>query len=431
MPVIRSFFRTLAVLAFTLPALAATPITGVVTNKTTNKPSAGDTVTLVRLAQGMQDATHTTTDAHGRYTLEVPDDGIHLVRVTHEKANYFQPATPGTTTINIDVYEASEHVEGVSTTVEEMHVEADASELHIVEVLEVTNTSSPAMTQFGPKGFDFYLPPGASVIRAGAMRDQLPVPATAVPVGDPGHYTFLFPIRPGETQFGIIYSMPYTGSVTLTPKLTTPVNTLAIVLPKSIKFTPSAGAPYTLSPGNGAPTNTYMVQNASPSQPLNFSLSGTGSLPRDSEGAGAQGQAQGGQPGQSVAATDNTAPGKGLDNPLDPEGNRDPWAKYKYWILTGLALLLAAGAGILLRKPAGLSGLSTTIPPLPNPGAPVHVPVDQLTALMGALKEELFALETDHLQQRISDTEYAEIKAALELVLKRALARSPQAGARS
>jgi len=44
--------------------------------------------------------------------------------------------------------------------------------------------------------------------------------------------------------------------------------------------------------------------------------------------------------------------------------------------------------------------------------------------LLQALKEEMFALETDHLQQRISDEDYVAQKAALELVLRRALQRS-------
>ena len=35
----------------------------------------------------------------------------------------------------------------------------------------------------------------------------------------------------------------------------------------------------------------------------------------------------------------------------------------------------------------------------------------------------MFALETDHLQQRISDEDYVAQKAALELVLRRALQR--------
>jgi hypothetical protein len=39
------------------------------------------------------------------------------------------------------------------------------------------------------------------------------------------------------------------------------------------------------------------------------------------------------------------------------------------------------------------------------------------------MKEELFALETDRLQGRLSETEYLEQKAALEVVLRRALLR--------
>jgi hypothetical protein len=43
---------------------------------------------------------------------------------------------------------------------------------------------------------------------------------------------------------------------------------------------------------------------------------------------------------------------------------------------------------------------------------------------LAALKEELFAIETDKLQGRLSEAEYAEQKAALEVVLRRALQRS-------
>lgn len=42
---------------------------------------------------------------------------------------------------------------------------------------------------------------------------------------------------------------------------------------------------------------------------------------------------------------------------------------------------------------------------------------------MTGLKEELFALETERLEGKLSDAEYAEQKAALEQVLKRALGR--------
>jgi hypothetical protein len=44
-------------------------------------------------------------------------------------------------------------------------------------------------------------------------------------------------------------------------------------------------------------------------------------------------------------------------------------------------------------------------------------------ALLAALKEELFAVETDKLQGRLTEEEYTEQKSALEVVLRRALVR--------
>jgi len=43
--------------------------------------------------------------------------------------------------------------------------------------------------------------------------------------------------------------------------------------------------------------------------------------------------------------------------------------------------------------------------------------------LMQVLKEELFGLETDRLQGHLSEADYAQNKAAIELILRRALQR--------
>jgi 5-hydroxyisourate hydrolase-like protein (transthyretin family) len=417
MPSLPCLIRRFAAFVLTLTAgaaFAAAPITGVVTNKTTGKPSAGDEVTLLRLAQGMQEAGHTKTDARGRFTLQVDDDGMHVIRVTHDKATYFHAMTPGSNTADIDVYDSAPAVDGVTDAVLEYHLEAANGELHAVEIMQILNKSTPARTQFGPDGFQFYLPPNAVITRTGAITDQgMPIQTAAVPVGDPGHFKFLFPIRPGETQFGIIFTLPYSGSLKLTPKLAMPVNTFAVLVPKSMKIVPGAGSPLQLAPpdSNNPNADTYIAQNVSPSQPLEFTVSGLGQLPRDAE-------QQPSNDGSTVAATDNKMPGKGLDNPLDPNGERDVWGKYKLWILFGLAALLVIAAGFLLRKPA------TSVVALA--AAPVE-PATQSSRLLASLKEEMFSLETDRLQNRISDSDYAAQKAALELILRRALERSQPA----
>ena len=419
--------RFLAALALALPlaASAATPITGTVTNRTTNKPSAGDDVVLIRLAQGMQESTRTTTDARGHYTLQVPDDGLHLVRVTHDKANYFKPAPAGTTSVDLDVYNAAAHVAGVSTEATVMRVQTDpgGNNLKVVENFFVKNDSSPPLAQFSNQPFDFYLPDGAVVEGSAALAPGgMPVQATPVPLPEKGHFTFLFPIRPGETRFQVSYHVPYSGRLEIDPKVTGPTDTVAVMLPKAMTFAARSGSTY--SPVNDeVNAQTFVARSVSAGTPLSFVLTGTGQMPRDTEGAD-QGSAQGGgdPSGAPVAATDNTAPGKGLDNPLDPEGNREPLSKYKWWILGSLALLLVAAAGVMLRKPTGAPG-TTTAPETLASTLPVP-PHTQNTQLLTVLKEEIFALETEKLQGKLTESEYTQTKAALELILGRALNRS-------
>jgi 5-hydroxyisourate hydrolase-like protein (transthyretin family) len=396
-------------------------ITGVVTNKTTNKPAAGDDVVLIRLQQGMQEATRTKTDAHGRFTLDVPDEGIHLVRVTHDKANYFRPAPPGTQSVEIDVYNAAAKVKGVSGEADVMRIQTDASgkTLHVVENFFVKNESSPPLTQFSDRPFEFYLPAGAVVEGSAALAPGgMPVQASPVPLGDANHYAFIFPIRPGETRFQITYRLPYSGSLKFSPRVGMPTDTIAVMMPKSMTFAGGASTPY--SPVTEETTaQTYVARSVAPSEPLDFTVSGIGQMPRDTEAAATAGQggadASGGTGAAAGTAATDTRPGGGLGVPLDPEGTNDPWAKYKWWILGGLGLVMAAGAGFMLT-----GNQKGVVAPA---GGAVAV-AGGSASLLGAMKEELFALETDKLQGRLTEKEYLEQKAALEVVLRRALLRS-------
>jgi hypothetical protein len=419
------------VAAFSLCAFADS-ITGVVTNKTTNKPSGGDDVVLIRLAQGMQEAARTKTDAKGNFTLEIPngDNGLHLVRVTHDKANYFRPAPPGTQSVEVEVFNASAKVKGVSSEADVLRIQTDESgkALRVIENFFVKNESNPPLTQFSDRPFEFYLPEGAVVEGSAALAPGgMPVQASPTPLGDANHYAFIFPIRPGETRFQISYRLPYGGSLKFAPRVMMPTDTVAIMMPKSMTFKAGPSAPY--APVTEETTaQTYVARNAQPSQALDFTVSGTGQMPRDTGAAanasGGAGDAAGAAAG---SAANDTRPGGGLGTPLDPEGTNDPWAKYKWWILGGLGLAMAVGAGIMLKNgpqqavaPLGAGGFATG----PAGTGPVGMGPD---SLLTAMKEELFALETDKLQGRLSESEYLEQKAALELVLRRALLRGERA----
>jgi len=420
-----------AALSFLFAGFAgAESISGTVTNKTTNKPSAGDDVVLIRLAQGMQESTRTKTDAKGHFKLDVPDQGVHLVRVTHDKANYFRPAPPGTESVEIEVFNAAPKVEGVSGEADVMRIQTDpgGNGLRVVENFFVKNESNPPRTQFGERPFEFYLPPGAVVEGSAALGPGgMPVQASPMPLGDPNHFAFIFPIRPGETRFQVTFRLPYTGSFKFAPKVAMPTDTVAIMMPKAMSFKPGTSSPYT--PVTEETTaQTYVARSVTPSQSLEFTVSGSGQLPRDEGAAGGDGSSAGtadasASAGASGTAATDTRPGGGLGNPIDPEGSNDPWAKYKWWILGGLGLAMAAGAGVMLKgngmRPAEQAALA----------APAAVLVGGPNALLATLKDELFAVETDRLQGKLGEAEYAEQKAALETVLRRALSRSEERGA--
>jgi hypothetical protein len=415
---LRRFAAAAALLAAFSSYALADSITGTVTNKTTNKPAAGDDVVLLRLQQGMQEAARTKTDARGRFTLDVPDKGIHLVRVTHDKANYFRPAPEGTQSVEVEVFSAATKVEGIGGEADVMRIQTDESGkgLKVIENFFVKNESNPPRTQFSDRPFEFYLPEGAVVEGSAALGPGgMPVQASPVPLGEANHFAFVFPIRPGETRFQITYRLPYGGNFKFAPRLVLPTDTIAIMMPKSMTFKGGASTPYT--PVTEETTaQTFVARNVAPSQALDFTVSGSGQLPRDSQaapgagGAGAPNAAA--QPGAGSTAATDTRPGGGLGNPLDPEGTNDPWAKYKWWILGGLGLVLAGGAGIMLK--------GNTSKPANDVVAPSFAGSN---ALLTALKEELFAVETDKLQGRLSETEYMEQKSALEIVLRRALLR--------
>jgi hypothetical protein len=107
----------------------------------------------------------------------------------------------------------------------------------------------------------------------------------------------------------------------------------------------------------------------------------------------------------------------------------------------GLGLLLVAAAGVLLRKPTvapvvGAAAAQDVLTPVVGARAVVasSLPVaaqtqaGQQAQLLQVLKDELFGLETDRLQGHIGETDYLQTKAAIELILRRALQRGAVAG---
>lgn len=401
--------RTVALsLLFAAALASAATVTGTVTNKTTGKPAAGDPVVLVGLQAGMSEVARATTDARGHYSLKSPGNGSYLVRVTHQGAGYFIGAPQGGAPGDIPVFDVAAKVKGVSIEADVIEVEAANGQLKVNERFFVHNTSMPAVTQWSQRSFEIVLPAEAVIGDVGAQRPTgLPTNIKLDPDGPKGHYSFNFPIQPDEgdkdTLFQVGYTLPYaSGKYTFRPQVTLPTDNVGVLLPTTMTFTAGSGSSFKSVQGD-AGLLTFLVKNALPGQALEFTVSGTGSIPH----------------GQQDATASGSQPGGGMNTPINTS---DPLSKYKAWILGGLALLLAAAAFLLLRRKPTASPAAAVASYAGTSPAPASAPVKQ-DALLNALKEELFALESDKLSGAITPEKYAEAKAALEIVLKRALDR--------
>lgn len=413
------------------PALMARTIQGTVTNMTVNKPSVGDKVTLLSLSAGLDELSSTKTDGKGHFSLNTPADEPYLVRVEHDNGAYFKNVPPGVTQADITVYDVAAKVDGVSTEADVMRVEADNGQLHVTENYFVKNVSSPPRTQSSDHTFEVVLP--ADAVLEGAATTgpaNMPISATPDPVNPKGHYAFSYPIRPNEgengTRFQLSYHLNYNGSFKFSPREMGAVDNVAIILPTSMKFEPGSGTSYQ-TVNDGTPgAQTFLMRGVHPGQALDFTVSGTGSFPRDNQ-AGADQSAQ--SSADNAGNGPNGRPGGGLGNPIDTP---DPLSKYKWWILSGLALVLVAVAAFLLRKPSDALEVAPANPGvatvLGSASTSAAIPVasngrtrNQL--LLDALKEELFSIESEKIAGTLSAEEYAEVKPALETVLRRALKR--------
>ena len=123
----------------------ASTITGTVTDRTTGKPSSGDTVAVINTAQSMDELTKVTSDAQGHFKGTAPDGGQILLHVTHHGAEYFKSVPPGTSSVDIDVYDSASRIDGITGEALVLRAETDTGGklLNIAENFFIQNASAP------------------------------------------------------------------------------------------------------------------------------------------------------------------------------------------------------------------------------------------------------------------------------------------------
>jgi hypothetical protein len=416
---------TVLFLLFSANVFAA-QIAGTVTNGTSNKPAVGDEVVLLSLSGGMDEIGRTKTDAQGHFSLNAPDQGQKLVRVDHQGVNYFKSAPQAATGVDITVFDVAKKIENLVGEGRVFRFQTlPKNLLEVQEMFILRNESSPARTQ---QSYEIDLPAGAQ-IEEGVAESPSGMPTNVPPspvAGKKNRFSIPFPVRPGRTRFQVTYKVPYAGTreFKLTPDL--PLAELGVMIPKSMQF--SAGSGNFVAAQDEAGMTVYVAKSVPSSKEIRFSVSGEGTAPTDTQAAG----------GSRAGAPQTRSPGGGLGAPIEAP---DPLSGARWYIIAIFVVVLAAGGYWLYRMqkhPSPASMGPGTTPPQQRGGPQKSREVVRASSpsrplngsngagVLDAIKEELFQLESDRLQGKLTQQEYETSKAGLETLMRRQLKRTEE-----
>jgi hypothetical protein len=249
--------------------------------------------------------------------------------------------------------------------------------------------------------FEVQLPEGAQLGDASVTGPGgMPVTTTLEPIGKKNRFAFVYPIRPGKSQFQVFYKLPYSGSYEFTVAPEAPVAELGVLLPKSMQFN-SAGQRFAQD-SDETGMSVFFVKSVSVGQKVTFSVAGEGLAPVEGQQNG-----EGSNPASSgVAGT-----------PI----NADQPSPVRWYIFGAILVIVACGVFWMVqrRSPGASRSASSTVKPEPKRASRTPQPTPEPSTMLDALKDELFQLETDRMNGKISQKDYEAAKAGLDALLRR------------
>lgn len=415
-----AYFAALLLLVST--AAQAGTVSGVVHNGTnSNKAATGVDVLLIQLQGGMQVVANTKTDSDGRYHFDFPGigQGPMLIRAVYRGVFFHQPLTPGTSTVDVTVYEPTTNPAAIEVPLRLLVFQPNGDKLMVGEEYSITNNSNPPAAYFKQEGnFEFTIPKGAELDQVSTFGPSgMPVRQGTIDKGK-GRYAIAYAFQPGQNGVRISYIFPYAGNqAQLRESSTYDAQRVLLVIPPTMQV---ASAGFNAA-GTEQGYNVFSKESMKAGNGFDVSVSGTAPPPADASASSSPDQVNGRDPGAET--TIETAPARLGDE--------------KWILLGGLAAIFAVGVGLLLRRPVPEIE-SAPAPPQPPKGrkaqraaqakavqsaaAPPPPPVEQVTrevnSNLDSLKDTLLRLELRRQAGTITDTEYALERGRAEQLLR-------------
>lgn len=327
-------------------ATASAAIDGTVINGTTGKPQPNATVTLFQTSnQGPQDLGSVKTDAQGKFLVDKDvqpgrGGGPLLLQAVYGGVQYNKVITPGmpTTGVEIPVFETSKTQGDAKIDQHMILLEPSPNgEVKVSETYVFKNDGKTTWNDPDHGTLQFALPAASqgkvevNVLAPGGM----PIRRAPDPGPKPGTYKLDFPIKPGESQVEMSWSMPFSTPGVFEDRILTKGGLTRLVAPLGVTFKGSDLEVLGQEPSSQA--TVYNVKGPD----IRVDVEGTGTLS--------------GQGADSGAGQDNAAPGLSEILPklyglAAGNSNLGESLLAVKWILLTVIGMLALGFILLYRK---------------------------------------------------------------------------------
>jgi hypothetical protein len=427
-------WRQLAVVAMLLllsAAAQAGTVSGVIHNGTNgNKVAAGVDVLLIQLQGGMSVVANTKSDSDGRYHFDNPGigQGPMLIRAVYRGVLFHQPLTPGTSTVDVTVYEPTTNPGAIQVPLRLLVFQPNGDKLMVGEEYSIQNNTNPPAAYFKQDGnFEFTIPQGAEIDQVSTFGPMgMPVRQGTIDKGK-GRYAISYAFQPGQNGVRISYIVPYTGNhAQIRESSTYDAQRVLLVIPPTMQVA---------SPGfNAAGTeqgfNVFSKESMKTGTGFDVTVSGTAPPPAEASAASSSGDQVNGRDSNSNSSPDTTV--ETVPARIGDE---------KWILLGGLAAIFAVGVGLLLRKSvpevvqapapspapkgrkaqrAAQAKAAPPAPPAPpaRPAPRVEQVTREVNSNLDSLKDTLLRLELRRQAGTITDAEYALERGRAEQLLR-------------